>query len=103
MSPQPGVARTNMSQGEFTATMEDPDDPEMFERNRIHTTEGAREYGFKGAFVGGVTLYAWGVPTIVEALGDAWVDEGWVNIRFRRPVYPGAQIKVAVTAQDGKP
>lgn len=94
---------TQMTEGDFVATMEDPDDPEMFERNRIHTNAGAREYGFKGAFVGGVTLYAWCVPTIVAALGDAWLDEGWVNIRFRRPVYPGAQMHVRVTAQDGSP
>jgi hypothetical protein len=92
---------TGTVEGEFIATMDDPDDPEMFERNRIHTTAGAQEYGFKGAFVGGVTLYAWCVPTIVEALGDSWLDEGWVNLRFRRPVYPGAQIQVQVTAQDG--
>jgi acyl dehydratase len=94
---------TGMIEGAFTATMEDPDDPAMFERNRIHTTEGAKEYGFKGAFVGGVTLYAWCVPTIVEALGDAWLDEGWVNLRFRRPVYPGTQIQVQVTPQDNAP
>ena len=92
---------TGITEGAFTATMDDPDDPEMFERNRIHTNAGAQEYGFKGAFVGGVTLYAWCVPTIVEAQGDAWLDDGWVNIRFRRPVYPGAQIQVQVTRQDG--
>ena len=94
---------TGMIEGAFTATMEDPDDPDMFARNRIHTTAGAREYGFTGAFVGGVTLYAWCVPTIVEALGDAWLDAGWVNLRFRRPVYPGAEIQVRVTPQDSAP
>lgn len=84
-------------EGEFIATMEDPDDPEMFERNRIHTTAGAQEYGFQGAFLGGVTLYGWCVPTIVAALGEQWLDDGWVNMRFRRPTYPGAHIRVLVT------
>jgi hypothetical protein len=87
-------------EGQFTATMEDPDDPEMFERNRIHTTAGAQEYGFQGAFVGGVTLYAWCVPTIVAALGEQWLDRGWVNVRFRRPTYPGTVVTVRVTPQD---
>jgi hypothetical protein len=91
---------TGMVEGEFTATMDDPDDPEMFERNRIHTTAGAQEYGFKGAFVGGVTLYAWCVPTIVAALGEEWLDHGWVNVRFRRPTYPGTLVTVRVTPQD---
>jgi hypothetical protein len=91
---------TGMIEGEFTATMEDPDDPDMFERNRIHTTAGAQEYGFKGAFVGGVTLYAWCVPTIVAALGDEWLEHGWVNVRFRRPTYPGTLVKVRVSPRD---
>jgi hypothetical protein len=88
---------TGMTEGEFVATMDDPDDPEMYERNRIHTTAGAQEYGFTGAFVGGVTLYAWCVPTIVAALGDEWLDYGWVNVRFRRPTYPGTRVTVRVT------
>ena len=87
---------TGTVEGEFIATMDDPDDPEMFERNRIHTNAGAQEYGFQGAFVGGVTLYAWCVPTVIEALGEEWLDHGWVNIRFRRPTYPGARIRVRV-------
>ena len=88
---------TGTIEGEFIATMDDPDDPEMFARNRIHTTSGAQEYGFQGAFVGGVTLYAWCIPTVIEALGQGWLDHGWVNIRFRRPTYPGAHIRVQVT------
>ena len=92
---------TGTIEGEFIATMDDPDDPEMFERNRIHTNAGAQEYGFQGAFVGGVTLYAWCVPTVIEALGEEWLDHGWVNIRFRRPTYPGARIRVRVRAQGG--
>jgi hypothetical protein len=91
---------TGIIEGEFVATMDDPDDPDMFERNRIHTTAGAQEYGFKGAFVGGVTLYAWSIPTVIDALGGEWLDHGWVNIRFRRPTYPGARIRVQVTAKD---
>ena len=69
---------TGTVEGEFIATMDDPDDPEMFERNRIHTNAGAQEYGFQGAFVGGVTLYAWCVPTIVAALGE----DGRVLVRW---------------------
>ena len=94
---------TGTIEGEFIATMDDPDDPEMFQRNRIHTNSGAQEYGFEGAFVGGVTLYAWCIPTVIEALGQEWLDHGWVNIRFRRPTYPGAHIRVHVTPKNDSP
>jgi hypothetical protein len=90
-------------EGEFIATMDDPDDPETFQRNRIHTNSGAQEYGFEGAFVGGVTLYAWCIPTVIEALGEQWLDHGWVNIRFRRPTYPGAHIRVQLTPKEDSP
>jgi hypothetical protein len=91
---------TGMVEGEFIATMDDPDDPEMFERNRIHTTAGAQEYGFTGAFVGGVTLYAWCIPTVIDALGEEWLDHGWIDVRFRRPTYPGVRVQVRLTPKD---
>jgi hypothetical protein len=91
---------TGTVEGEFIATMDDPDDPEMFERNRIHTTAGAQEYGFKGAFVGGVTLYAWCIPTVVQALGEEWLDDGWIDVRFRRPTYPGTRVTVRMAPTD---
>jgi hypothetical protein len=94
---------TGTIEGEFIATMDDPDDPEMFQSNRIHTNAGAQEYGFEGAFVGGVTLYAWCIPTVIEALGGEWLDHGWVNIRFRRPTYPGAHVRVRVTPKRDSP
>ena len=47
-----------MIEGEFVATMDDPDDPDMFERNRIHTTAGAQEYGFKTGDRGKVDMSA---------------------------------------------
>lgn len=94
---------TATAEGEFIATMDDPEDLEMIQRNRIHTNSGAQEYGFQGAFVGGVTLYAWCIPTVIEALGEEWLDHGWVNIRFRRPTYPGAHIRVQVRPKADSP
>lgn len=90
----------SMVNGEFIATMEDPDSPEMFERNRIHTDAGAQEYGFKGAFVGGATLYGWCVPTILEALGEQWLSTGWTDVKFIKPTYPGSRIRVEISQND---
>ena len=60
--------------------------------NIIHSTEGAARFGFEGALVGGVTVYSWAVPALIDALGEDWLDTGWIDFRLRRPVYPGDQI-----------
>ena len=65
--------------------------------NIIHSTEGAAKFGFQGALVGGVTVYSWAVPALIEALGEEWLDSGWIDFRLRRPVYPGDEITTRVT------
>ncbi len=66
--------------------------------NIIHSTAGAARYGYSGPLVGGVTVYAWSVSALVEALGDGWLDQGWVEFQLRRPVYPGEVITTRVAA-----
>ncbi len=64
--------------------------------NIIHSTAGAARYGFSGPLVGGVTVYAWAVGALVEALGADWMELGWVEFQLRRPVYPGERITTRV-------
>ena len=82
----------------ITAFLDGPDSADI--SNPIHSTEVAAQYGFKAALVGGVTVYGWTVPAILDALGEAWLDEGWVDVNFRRPVYPGDAMTTTV-ADDG--
>ena len=72
--------------------------------NIIHATEGAARFGYTGPLVGGVTVYAWSVAALVEALGGAWLDEGWVEFQLRKPVYPDEVIttKVSPLPHSGK-
>lgn len=65
--------------------------------NIIHSTEGAAMFGFEGALVGGVTVYSWAAPALIEGLGEDWLDTGWIDFRLRRPVYPGDEITTRVT------
>lgn len=65
--------------------------------NIIHSTDGAARYGYTGPLVGGVTVYAWSVAALVEALGDDWLDEGWVEFQLRKPVYPNEVITTRVS------
>ncbi len=70
--------------------------------NRIHDDTVARQYGFPGGLVPGVTLYAYLVRPLVEALGPAWLQRGTAEVRFVRPVVEGEEVTVrgAVTARE---
>ena len=65
--------------------------------NIIHSSEGAARFGFEGALVGGVTVYSWAAPALIEGLGEDWLDSGWIDFRLRRPVYPGDEITTRVS------
>ncbi|MGE3962188.1 MAG: hypothetical protein AB7F65_10965 [Dehalococcoidia bacterium] len=91
---------TLVAEQTFTAIMKDQNDPEMMKRNKIHTADGGSAYGFSGALIGGVTIYGWCIPAILEAFGDEWLDRGWIYIQFRRPTYPNERVRVAITQDD---
>jgi acyl dehydratase len=71
----------------LTAFLDGEDSPDIL--NPIHSTAVAAQYGFRAALVGGVTVYGWLTPVILEVLGERWLTDGWTDVRFRKPVYPG--------------
>ena len=83
----------------ITAFLDGDDSLEI--NNIIHSTAGAARYGYSGARVGGTTVYSWSAGALVEALGEAWLDEGWVEFQLRKPVYPDEVITTRVTANGG--
>lgn len=84
---------------EIQAYLSNDDSPDI--SNPIHSTEVAKQYGFGGALVGGVTVWGWATPTIIEAVGDAWLDHGWAEFKFRQPTYPGDQMRIIAEREDG--
>ena len=68
--------------------------------NPIHSTGFAQRHGFRGALIGGVTVWGWATPAILEAAGDGWLDRGWADFAFRQPTYPGDRIIVRVRPDD---
>lgn len=64
--------------------------------NPIHSTEVAQQFGFRGALVGGVTVWGWAADAILEALGEGWLERGWSDFLFRQPTYPGDRLAVRV-------
>ncbi|MGH7419378.1 MAG: hypothetical protein ACREKB_16520, partial [Candidatus Rokuibacteriota bacterium] len=60
--------------------------------NKIHEDGLAREFGFRGGLVPGVTVYSWMTHPVVAALGGAWLDHGTFSVRFAKPVYFGQPV-----------
>src|SRR4030095_11684164 len=72
--------------------------------NKIHDEQIARQYGFRGALVPGVTVYAYLTHPLVEAFGAAWLERGTANVRFLKPIHDGEEVRIAgsVTARDAR-
>ena len=95
------MAATQTRAWRMIAFLDNEDDPAAI-ANPVHAGEFARALGFAGPLVGGVTVWGWAVPAILETLGEAWLDRGWARFRFRQPVYPGDALTIALPpATDG--
>ena len=81
------------------AYLDNDDNPDI--SNPIHSTEVAKAYGFAGALVGGVTVWGWATDTILKALGEDWLEEGWAEYSFRQPVYPGDTLTIRAALSQG--
>jgi acyl dehydratase len=70
--------------------------------NKIHDDATARRYGFRGALVPGVTVYAYLTEPLVAAFGAAWLERGTATVRFHKPVMDGEEVQVEgrVTGRD---
>jgi acyl dehydratase len=72
--------------------------------NKIHDDVTARRYGFRGALVPGVTVYAYMTQPLTAAFGAAWLARGTATVRFLKPVLEGEEVTVSgvVTARDAR-
>jgi len=68
--------------------------------NRIHSDDVARQYGFSGGLVPGVTVYAYMTRPVVELLGRDWLERGTISARFVKPFYEGEEVSVEAVATD---
>jgi len=91
---------SNLAERKLVAFLDGEDSPTI--SNPIHSTEVAAKYGFRGALVGGVTVYGWLTPVILEVLGERWLTDGWADVRFRRPVFPGDELTARAQRGNGE-
>ena len=77
--------------------IEDP--PEIRKANPIHA-EGATAYGYERAIVAGLSSYGWAAAALIELLGEGWLDRGWADMAFRRPVFAGDELTTTHATAD---
>jgi hypothetical protein len=77
--------------------------------NAIHDDDVAQRFGFAGALVPGVELFALATSPLVAAWGQQWLTGGRIDLRFRRPVYDGEHLlvelrqgRLTMTGPDGE-
>jgi acyl dehydratase len=62
--------------------------------NKIHDDAVARQYGFGGGLVPGVTIYAYMTRPVMDALGLDWLERGAMTVRLVKPFYEGQIVTV---------
>ena len=62
--------------------------------NRMHSDDVAAAYGFKGALVPGVALFAQMTYPLVARHGAAWLARGSADVIFVKPAYDGEQLAI---------
>ena len=81
------------------AYLDNDDSPDI--TNPIHSTEVAKSYGFDGPLVGGVTVWGWATDTILAAVGEGWLEEGWSEYSFRQPTFLGDTLAITARLNEG--
>ena len=70
--------------------------------NKMHDDTVAQKFGFTGGLVPGVEVLAYMVHPAVARWGRAFLERGYIEGRFTRPVYDGETVAVpAVETPDG--
>ena len=68
--------------------------------NEIHGDDLAREYGFQGGLVPGVTISAYLLHPAIEAWGMDFLERGRAHVKVTSPLYDGEQFQVDIAEQD---
>ncbi len=70
--------------------------------NEIHGDALAKNYGFAGGLVPGVTVSAYLVHPAIEAWGLDWLSRGAAHVRVTSPLYDGEGFEIRITSQSGE-
>ena len=62
--------------------------------NRMHSDDVARQFGFKGGLVPGVTVFAHMTQPLAAQYGEAWLARGTAEVSFGKPAYEGELLSI---------
>ena len=68
-------------------------------QNKIHGDKFAKEYGFKGGLVPGVTVSAYLIHPAAQAFGMDYVEKGFAHVRVNSPLYDSEEFHVQIDEQ----
>ena len=71
--------------------------PSTQSENRMHSDDVARQFGFKGGLVPGVTVFAHLTQPLVARYGEAWLARGTADVSFSKPAYEGELLSIHTT------
>ena len=66
-------------------------------KNQIHGDSLAKQYGFTGGLVPGVTISAYLIHPAVKAWGLNWLTRGAAHVRVSSPLYDQENFDVCIT------
>lgn len=69
--------------------------------NKIHDDDVARRFGFTGALVPGVEVFAYATYPFAQVWGEEFLSRGVIDVRFSKPVYDGDDVDVVAEEGDG--
>ncbi len=70
-------------------------------KNEIHGDKVAKDFGFKGGLVPGVTVSAYLIHPAAVAYGKYYLESGFAHVRVNSPLYDEESFQVEITSQDG--
>lgn len=70
-------------------------------QNRIHSDDVARQFGFEGGLVPGVTVFAHMTRPLVASYGIDWLGRAVTEVKFARSAYEDDLLTVRTTSASG--
>lgn len=64
--------------------------------NRMHSDDVARQFGFKGGLVPGVTVFSHMTHPMVTRYGEDWLARGTAEVSFAKPAYEGERLSIHI-------
>lgn len=65
--------------------------------NRMHSDDVARQFGFKGGLVPGVTVFSHMTQPMAARYGEAWLARGTAEVSFGNPAYESELLSIHTT------